>query len=102
MGAIGPIVAAVVAAVGAYLAAYRRFSGRIGSSEASELWKESTSIREWSRARIEALERENEHCREMVDKLREERMHDLERIARLESRLQMFEGGEGDVPDFIS
>jgi chromosome segregation ATPase len=52
---IGLIVAALIGGLGTYLVAARRFSGKIGSSDASELWKESRSIREWSQERIEEL-----------------------------------------------
>jgi uncharacterized protein YceH (UPF0502 family) len=45
---LGPLVAYVVAA--------RRFSGKIETTEASELWAESRSIRDWSQKRIQELE----------------------------------------------
>jgi len=53
---VGIILAAGVAALGAYLAAARRFSGKIGTSDAADLWAESRSIRDWSQARISALD----------------------------------------------
>lgn len=91
----------LVTAVGGYLVAARRFSGKIGSSEAADLWKESASIREWSKARIESLERENGHLYTVIDKMRSEREKDLQRIASLETRLNIYEGGE-DVPGHLS
>ena len=51
------LVAALAAPVGAYLVAARRFSGKIETSDAKELWAESRDIRRWSKERIEALER---------------------------------------------
>ena len=55
------IVVALIAPLGAYLLAARQFSGKIKTSDASELWTESRSIREWSQARIRELhEREDE------------------------------------------
>lgn len=48
-GLAGPLVA--------YLAAARRFSGKIASSDASELWAESKSIREHLHEEIAALKR---------------------------------------------
>jgi len=54
----GGILAAGVAALGAYFAAARRFSGKIGTSDAADLWAESRSIRDWSQARITALDME--------------------------------------------
>lgn len=48
------IVVAVIAPLGTYLIAARRFSGKINTTEAQELWKESGKIREWSQQRIDA------------------------------------------------
>lgn len=63
--AVGGIAAALVAAAGAYLAAAKRFSGRIESSDAAQLWEESRSIRAYLneeitglKTRIAGLERE--------------------------------------------
>lgn len=61
LAAIDPLIGiagAVVALggpLGAYLIAARRLSGRIGASDATELWQESRSIRDWSKAQIDAL-----------------------------------------------
>jgi chromosome segregation ATPase len=49
------VVAAVAAPLGAYLVAARRFSGKIETSDAKQLWHESRSIREWSVKRIAEL-----------------------------------------------
>lgn len=49
------VVAAVAAPLGAYLVAARRFSGKIETSDAKQLWQESRSIREWSVKRIAEL-----------------------------------------------
>lgn len=71
------ILAAIAAPLGAYLVAARRFSGRIESSDAKELWEESRSIRDWSQDRIKELTRE-------VAQLREELRVARGRIAELE------------------
>lgn len=71
------ILAAIAAPLGAYLVAARRFSGRIESSDAKELWEESRSIRDWSQDRIRELTRE-------VAQLREELRVARGRIAELE------------------
>lgn len=61
LAAIDPLVGifgAIVALGGplvTYLVAARKLSGRIGSSDATELWQESRSIRDWSKAQIEML-----------------------------------------------
>lgn len=57
MTGVSPILVALItalpAALVAWLVAVRRFSGKIESSDAAQLWKESADIREWSRERIE-------------------------------------------------
>lgn len=64
------VFCALLAPLLTYIVAARRLSGRIKDSEATELWKESSSIREWSAARIKELD-------EHVDKL-EARVNELE------------------------
>jgi peptidoglycan hydrolase CwlO-like protein len=54
---VGIIVAAAIASLGTYLVAARRLSGKVGSSEAAELWEESRSIRKWGGERIAELNR---------------------------------------------
>lgn len=49
------LIAAVCAAIGAYLVAARQFSGKIATSDASDLWEESRSIRDWATKRIKEL-----------------------------------------------
>lgn len=51
------ILGAIVGPIGAYLAAARRFSGKVDTTEATDLWKEAASIRKWSTDRIESLEK---------------------------------------------
>ena len=58
------IIAACAAPLGAYLIAARRFSGRIESSDAKDLWAESRSIRDWSQGRIASLEARVAHLEE--------------------------------------
>lgn len=60
---IGAIIVAALAPLGTYLIARRRMSGSVESSEAVELWKESSAMRkdyrillERADARITALE----------------------------------------------
>jgi predicted nuclease with TOPRIM domain len=50
------IVVALISSLGTYLVAAKRLSGRIKDSDASELWAESRSIREWSSARVVELD----------------------------------------------
>lgn len=50
------IIGALAGPIVAYIVAARRFSGKIETTEAKELWEESKAIRDWSQRRIEALE----------------------------------------------
>lgn len=73
------LVAAVAAVAGplcAYLVAAKRFSGKIASSDAADLWKESSAIREWSGTQITALS---------------------SNVARLEQRVQALEGSNEEL-----
>ena len=63
------LVAAVFAAIGAYLVAARQFSGKIETSDAKELWQESRSIREWSTQRIGTLNENVERLEKRVGAL---------------------------------
>lgn len=70
------IVAAIAGPLGAYLVAARRFSGKIASSDATDLWKESSAIREWSGTQIASL---------------------TKHVARLELRVQALEGSNAEL-----
>ena len=65
------LIAAVAAPLGAYLLAVRRMSGKIATSDASDLWAESRSIR---------------------DDYRERLLESSERASRLEARVAVLEG----------
>jgi predicted RNase H-like nuclease (RuvC/YqgF family) len=72
------VVAAVVGPLLTYLAAARRLSGRIATSEAASLWAESAAMRQDYLARITQLNATVERCQarvqeleNYVDKLRE-------------------------------
>lgn len=67
-------VLAVIALVGpllAYLGAARKLSGKIATSEASDLWEESRAIRQDYQRRIEALTSSLEVCETRIDQLEE-------------------------------
>jgi hypothetical protein len=53
---LGSIIAAVIAALGTFLLAARRFSGKIATSEAAQLWEEAGRIRRECNERVAALE----------------------------------------------
>lgn len=67
-----PILVAAIAALGAYIAAARKLSGKIGTSDASELWKESANIREDYRDRISVSERRTVDLEKRVASLEHE------------------------------
>lgn len=96
--AIGALVVALIGPLGAYLIAARRFSGKITSSDARDLWAESRSIRQWSQKQLDALtatvarqeqrirtvEQENTHLRATVSDLTAQLEHAEARVADLE------------------
>jgi hypothetical protein len=65
------LVVALIAPLGAYLVTVRRLSGRIKNSEATELWAESRSIRDWSAARIKELDDEISNMEKRLRSLEE-------------------------------
>lgn len=65
------IVAALLGPVGAYMIAARRMSGKIGNSDAEQLWAESKAIRDWSSHKIDAYERQVKSLQEEHDTLSE-------------------------------
>jgi predicted RNase H-like nuclease (RuvC/YqgF family) len=85
---VGPLVT--------YLVAAKRLSGKIGSSEAEQLWEESSSIRREYAARIEQLTKTVRDCQRRMAKL-ERRNDALEKenadLKRAISNLKV-EGGE--------
>jgi chromosome segregation ATPase len=64
---IGVIMAAALGALGSYLAVARKLSGKINTSDATELWNESRSIREWSAERIATLTAEVSELEQRVE-----------------------------------
>ena len=47
-----PIIVAIIAPIGAYLLAARKMSGKVTTSDASQLWAESRDIRDDYRIRL--------------------------------------------------
>ena len=75
----GVILAAGIGAIGAYLAAAHRMSGKIASTEAHDLWEESRSIREWATARVDKCDEEIVRLNKLLDdaKARIKRLEEL-------------------------
>lgn len=66
-----PVTIALVGPIGAYLVASRRLSGKIGTSEAGDLWKESQSIRNDYRDRLGVADDRTRDLEKRVAKLEE-------------------------------
>lgn len=91
---LAPIVIALITALGTYLAVVRKTSGRIGTTEASKLWDEATSLRavyqgEIARLRAEVnqVEEEVQACQQVIDEQREELRHLRRRNDELERQI---------------
>ena len=68
-GVLAAIIAALVGALGTYLAVVRRLSGKITTSAAEELWNESRSIREDLQTRNQFLTEKIDRCEARIEKL---------------------------------
>lgn len=55
---VGVLIVGLIGPVGAYLVAARKMSGKIATTEATQLWEESAAIRVWSAARIDKCDQE--------------------------------------------
>lgn len=87
---LGTVIAASVLS---YLAASRRLSGKIGTSDAEQLWAESKSIREDYRKqiiaankRIAELEQSVQNCETLYNKSQDENRSLTLRIEQLENK----------------
>lgn len=86
----GGIIIALVGAIGAYVAAARRLSGKIDTSEASQLWEESRSIRNDYRDRLDAANQRQAKLEERMAGLERKNIELGERnVALLEEQLHL-------------
>lgn len=69
IAALAAVAGAIVAALGAYVAAARRLSGKVSTSEAGELWQESAAIRQDYRDRLHSADDRQARLEERVAKL---------------------------------
>lgn len=72
LAVIVPILVAAVAALGAYVAAARKLSGKINTSEASQLWEESRAIRDDYREQLKVANGVIQDLRDRIKRLEEE------------------------------
>lgn len=79
------VLAAALGALGAYLAAARKLSGKINTSEASSLWQEASNLRNEYKEDIRRLEKRLDDVTEANDHLRSKNA-ELEREVRAHER----------------
>jgi len=82
-----------------YLAAARRLSGKVASSEAADLWEESRSIRQDYQKRIEELNKVIYNCQQRIDEL--ERRNDQLYLENGNLK-RMIEGHEATIDELRS
>jgi chromosome segregation ATPase len=86
--AILGLVAALAAPFVTYVVTARRFSGKIATSDATDLWAESKAIREWSQERMAQMSQD-------LDRERQ-------RVTQLEARIKGLEEREDGLNQVIS
>jgi chromosome segregation ATPase len=88
------VVALVVATIGpliAYLGASRKLSGKIGTSEAADLWAESKNIRDDYRDRLDASNLRFAKCEERIAVLESEKNGLVSENFELRARIDTLE-----------
>lgn len=109
------ILALIVGPLGAYIGISRRLSGKIGTSEAADLWAESKSLREDAaqklaisdnrvsalEVRVRELERDNTTLsRENFDLVRKQSVDETD-IKALRSRIETLERENADLREQV-
>ena len=89
------LLAAIAAPIGAYLVAARRLSGKIGTSDAAELWDEAARMREHLTARLDTAYERASTLEERISTLEKEsralRAEHREQVRALEERIESLE-----------
>lgn len=100
--AAATIVATLGAALFGYLAAARRATGRIATSEASDLWREADALRTEYKAQADAARAENDFLRKQMEDLRRQHAEEVgqlrERCAKLEQKIREMEAADEPPP----
>lgn len=81
------VVAALLAPLATYLVARRQRSGRVITTEAAQLWTESTQMRKELRDHVARLEERVSEQEIRIKELERERALCLERLGTLEAEL---------------
>lgn len=77
------LIAAVAGPLGGFLFAARKLSGKIKTSDAEDLWKESRSMRDTLNATIDRLERRIAFLEESNLRLRSENWDLVKQVSKL-------------------
>lgn len=81
------VIAALAGALVTWLVAARRFSGKIATTEAKDLWEEARSIRGWAYEEINSLRERLDEAEGAYEKCRKENKELRIRITTLEQNL---------------
>lgn len=95
MNVIITLATAIVAAIGAYLAAVRKLSGTIATSTAEDLWAESREIRRDLAGRIGVLNELVDRQQKRIDELETENAGQAAKILSLQKDVYRLRHGEG-------
>lgn len=110
------VLALIAGPLGAYIGISRRLSGKIGTSEAADLWAESKSLREDANNKLTAsndrvlalelrvrdVEKENSALtRENIDLMRKMSVDETD-IQALRSRVEQLERENSDLRDLVN
>lgn len=96
---LAAVLIALLAPLATYLVAVRQLSGRIKDSDATQLWEESRSIRDWSAARITELLEQIHQLEHRVDELETTNRTLAQENARLKLEAQHEWGPHIDLGD---
>ena len=88
---IVPVLIAAIAPLGAYLLAARRMSGKIATSDATDLWAESKDIRTDYRLRLEESNQRVEALEKRIDKLEDLNTSHRHEIEALKGQIATFQ-----------
>jgi cell division protein FtsB len=98
------LVALAVATVGpllTYLVASRKLSGKIGTSDAADLWSESRSIRDDYRDRLDQSNRRQAACEERIAKLESDKNALVGENMMLRGRIDVLEQENKRLRDHV-
>ena len=93
-----PIVVAIVAPIGAYVLAARKMSGKVSTSDATQLWKEAGAIRDDYRGQLQLADARVQNLEVRIGTLEDKNDILLAENAALKRRVAELEkNGRGPV-----